>query len=233
MSMCLSTGPSSYQKMLHDMTGAEIIYSTLFQSGTLYAMIHTKPEKRHATLDKAIVSLDKSISKPGITSFVSISDILSGKVKTFQAGEHSIDEHYIVLFANKFTGAGQKPEPRAGVKTWTPETARNEDALAQSARQENDMKVQGQAMEEDPSAFGVDANDIIHRPEVPKKRHAEFSHASPKRRLADPISISRSWSVTSKAQTISWIKSTLTTSRRLSLHPNVCWRSMTMVLKTT
>jgi len=176
-----------------------MIYSVPYGSGTLYAMKHINPSKTHSSLDKNIVSLDKMISKHATTSFVSISNVLSGKIKTFQRGEHSIDEHYNAIFSNRVPGGRQRYELHPGVKTWTPETIRNEDALAQSARQEDDMSVQAHAMEEDPSAFGVDANDIIHSPEVPKKRHAEpsnqqttldsedeFSRASPKRRLADP-----------------------------------------------
>ena len=149
MSICMSTGPSQYERMLHDVTGAEVIYSSLYNGCTLYVMVHKKPEKSHAVIDKGIVSLDKTISQPGITSFVSISDVLSGKVKTFQVGEHATDEHYNIIFCNRVPGGGRVNQLRPGVKTWTPETARNEEALAQAARQEEDMQVQEQAMEED------------------------------------------------------------------------------------
>ena len=60
---------------------------------------------------------------------------------------------------------------RPGVKTWTPETARNEEERAQLAREAQDVEVQEQVMAEDPSAFGVDGQDVCPpRPAVPKKK---------------------------------------------------------------
>lgn len=173
MSICVSTKHSSYSQVLHSAVGAEIIYSADYGENTVYVLIHSNPQKTHATVDKGVSSVDKTISKPGTTSFLSISSVLSCKVRTFQAGEHAIDEYYNLIFCNQVPGGRRGNELRPGVKTWTPETARNEEALAQSARQEEDMQVQEQAMEEDPSAFGVDENDIIPRPEVPKKRSVE------------------------------------------------------------
>ena len=135
-------------------------------------MKHTNPSKTHTSLDKGIVSLDQMISKNSTTSFVSISNILSGKIKTFQRGEHATDEHYNAVFSNRVPGGRSVNELRPGVKTWTPAAARDAEALAEAARHEQDLEVQEQAMEEDPSAFGVAGGDIP-RPQLSKKRLAE------------------------------------------------------------
>ena len=134
-------------------------------------MIHSAPQKSHATIDKGVVSVDQIVSKPGTTSFVSISPVLSGKVRTFQPGEHAIDEYYNLIFCNQVPGRSKLYQLRPGVKTWTPETARNEEERAQLAREAQDVEVQEQVMAEDPSAFGVDGQDVCPpRPAVPKKK---------------------------------------------------------------
>jgi len=159
--MCLSTKPSSYQQMLHDSIKAECIYSKDYNGGTLYGLIHTKPCKRHGTLDKAVTSLDAMISKPGTTSFVSISDVLSCKVKTFQAGEHAIDEHYNVIFTNKNPGSGKKIGIHPGVKVWTAALAREKEGRVKAARVFEDDDVEQRLMREDPAAFGFDEDESM------------------------------------------------------------------------
>jgi len=175
MSVCVSSTRSNYQMYLYTATGAEMIYSVEYGECTVYLLIHTNPRKTHAAIDKKIIEVDntlKRIAGSNSTSFVSISDVLSGKVKTFQTGEHATDEHYNAIFSNKVPGGRQRYELRPGVKTWTPAAARDAEALAESARHEQDLEVQEQAMEEDPSAFGVAGGDIP-RPQISKKRLAE------------------------------------------------------------
>jgi len=152
-----------------------MIYSLDYGECTIYVLNHSNPRKTHAAVDKKIVELDdtlKQISGNSSTHFLSISNVLSGKVKTFQTGEHAVDEHYNAIFSNKVPGGRQRYELRPGVKTWTPAAARDAEALAEAARHEQDLEVQEQAMEEDPSAFGV-ANGDIPRPQLSKKRLAE------------------------------------------------------------
>jgi len=54
---------------------------------------------------------------PGKTYFQSISNVLSGKVKTFAVGEHQADEHYNVIFdvSQPGTSIGRKHNIKPGV----------------------------------------------------------------------------------------------------------------------
>ena len=121
MSMCLSIAPSDYQIMLHSSTGARTIYSIPYGQGTLYALIHDKPPKKHSTLDNEISSLEMLLgkTKAGKPSFMSISSIGNCKVKTFGRGTHSVDEHYNAIFVNKVPGGGKKRIVYPGVEIWT------------------------------------------------------------------------------------------------------------------
>jgi len=193
MSMCLSTQPSNYEEMLHDATDAEIIYSIPYNGGTLYSLGHNNMPKRHATLDIAISSIDKMISKSGSTSFVSISDIRSGKVKTFQTGDHRIDEHYNVIFCNKVP-SGRKNNLRDGVRIWTPDMALIDNNAAGIARRTEDLQVQQQAMEEDPTAFGYAGDELTTggpvQHLVSKKRRADPQYVPPvqaNQRQGEPV----------------------------------------------
>jgi len=120
--MCLSMQSSNYQKILHQATNAETIYCKSYKGGTLYALINSSPSKTHGFLDKAIISVDQMLmiqSGSTSTSFQTISIELSGKVKTFQKGEHATNEYYNAIFSNRVPGGPRKLEVNPGVETWT------------------------------------------------------------------------------------------------------------------
>ena len=98
IAVCLSTTESAYQQMLHDQIECNTIYSTKYENGTLYGMLLMKA-KTHKTLDNAISRLDTLLKNSDRgTRFVSISNVLGCKVKTFAKGEHATDEHFKALF---------------------------------------------------------------------------------------------------------------------------------------
>ena len=138
MSMCMTTRPSEYHNMLADITKAEIVYSKDHEGGTLYALIHTRPEKRHSALDKNITSLDsilKTCTNTSTTYFKSISDQYEGKVKTFENSEHIEDPLFHVIFNVHQSGAaiGRKYNIQPGVQQYTkvqdPQQAINQEQL--------------------------------------------------------------------------------------------------------
>ena len=107
--------------MLHDQIPCNVIHSVDFAHGTLYALSLTKP-KTHVTLDGVITSLDSALAQAGGrgTNFVSITDVLSGKIKTFAAGEHARDEHFKAIFLSDCPGGGRSLQIHPGVAVWTP-----------------------------------------------------------------------------------------------------------------
>jgi len=136
--MCMTTRPSEYHNMLADITKAEIVYSKDHEGGTLYALIHTRPEKRHSALDKNITSLDsilKTCTNTSTTYFKSISDQYEGKVKTFENSEHIEDPLFHVIFNVHQSGAaiGRKYNIQPGVQQYTkvqdPQQAINQEQL--------------------------------------------------------------------------------------------------------
>ena len=99
--MCMTTRPSEFHNMLVSITKAEIVYSKEYDGGTLYALIHTHPKKKHSTLDKNISAMDvilKTATKTSTTFFKSISPHYEGKVKTFENNEHIDDPLFHVIF---------------------------------------------------------------------------------------------------------------------------------------
>ena len=120
--MCLSTTESVYQKMIHDQIECTTIYSVKYGNGTLYGMLLAKA-KTHRTIDKAISNLDLILSKTGPgTRFVSISDVLGCKIKTFAKGEHATDEHFKAIFISNRPGGGRILEVQRGVNQWNPDS---------------------------------------------------------------------------------------------------------------
>jgi hypothetical protein len=160
IAICLSTRQSGYQQMLHDKVGCNVIYSKLYGSGTLYALMLQKA-KTHVTLDNALVDLDAAINMGSGgtgTNFVSVSVMLSGKIKTFSAGEHARDEHFKAIFLSDNPGGGRKLSICPDVEIWTP-------LLEEEARMEEDeqgvledVRVQYEVMRQDPAAFGASAD---------------------------------------------------------------------------
>lgn len=128
IAICLSTTESSYQQMIHDQIGCTTIYSVKYGNGTLYGMLLAKA-KTHRTLDKAICDLDFMLSKsrPG-TRFVSISNVLGCKIKTFAKGEHATDEHFRAIFISNRPGGGRILEVQCGVCQWSPDSPQHDDS---------------------------------------------------------------------------------------------------------
>jgi hypothetical protein len=162
IAICLSTRQSGYQQMLHDKVGCNVIYSKPYGSGTLYALMLQKA-KTHVTLDNALADLDAAINMGSGgtgTNFVSVSSVLSGKIKTFSAGEHARDEHFKAIFLSDNPGGGRKLSICPGVEIWTP-------LLEEEVRMEEDeqgamedVRVQYEVMRQDPSAFGASAEGV-------------------------------------------------------------------------
>ena len=121
LALCLSTTKSEYQAMIHSEIPCKVIYSRDYFQGTLYALSLQK-SKTHATLDRAMLRLD-DILKQGRddTHFVSLSNIMSGKVKTFAVGEHAWDEHFRCIFVSDFPGGGRTLHTQLGVNVWKPD----------------------------------------------------------------------------------------------------------------
>jgi hypothetical protein len=121
IAVCLSTTESGYQQMLHDQIECNTIYSTKYENGTLYGMLLTKA-KTHKTLDNAISRLDTLLKNSDRgTRFVSISNVLGCKVKTFAKGEHATDEHFKAIFISKNPGGGNVLKVQSGVNQWKPD----------------------------------------------------------------------------------------------------------------
>ena len=107
--------------MLHDKIPCKFICSTDFGNGTLYAMVF-QTRKTYTTLDNAITELDTGLLQGRMgTNFVSITNVLSGKIKTLASGEHKIDEHYKAIFKSDNPGGGRRLIVKPNVHVWTPE----------------------------------------------------------------------------------------------------------------
>jgi len=105
MSICLSRTKLNPDMLQSEIQGLDSIYSRPYQggygSGIILALFHAHPRKMHATLDANIMSLDKTIMELRGTdqcNFISISDQLSGKVRTFRRGEHRHDDLFRQIF---------------------------------------------------------------------------------------------------------------------------------------
>jgi hypothetical protein len=109
--------------MLHASFPCKVIHSREYGNGTLYAIMLSRPTA-HRTLDNRITELDGTLMRGGggstSTRFTSVSDVLGGKIKTFAAGEHMIDEHYKAIFESDHPGGGREPVVHPGVLSWIP-----------------------------------------------------------------------------------------------------------------
>ncbi len=132
--MVHSSTPSEHHKNLHSKIPCEHIYSKEYAHGTLYALVLLKPTA-HKTLDRRIVELDNHLmlhTGTMSTKFTSISQIRSGKVKTFGNGEHMIDEHFKAIFSSDHPGGGRELLAHEDVFRWSPpqQTAASSDGKA-------------------------------------------------------------------------------------------------------
>ena len=97
------------------------IYSKDYQHGTLFAMKLTK-QSRVGYMDKKILDMDISLRKGSTTTkFTSISDVLSGKLKSFGHKDHMADEHYRAIFSNGSNPGRKELAVHPDVKIWRPE----------------------------------------------------------------------------------------------------------------
>ena len=125
MSMCMSSRPTDMHLMLASITKASVVYSKDYDGGTLYALIHKSPAKRHSTLDKNIAELDSmlmTVNNTSATNFRTVSSIYSGKIKTFENKEHADDPLFQVIFNVNQSGAviGRKYKIQYGVRVCIP-----------------------------------------------------------------------------------------------------------------
>jgi hypothetical protein len=121
--LCHATSISEQQSDLHRSLPCLVIYSKEYQHGTLYGLVLVK-QTYVGTMDKEICKLDESFKKTSgdqSTKFTSISNSLSGKVKTFGIGDHAFDEHFRAIFlTGSHSGSkGLKVDP--GVRAWYPD----------------------------------------------------------------------------------------------------------------
>jgi len=142
MSMCITSRTSTFHNMIASITKAEIIYSKEYEGGTLYALIHTRPEKKHSTLDREISALDDILTtthKTSTTFFKSISPHYTGKVKTFENSEHVDDPLFHVIFNVHQSGAaiGRKYNIQPGVRRFPEQQKSTEEAANEQANETN------------------------------------------------------------------------------------------------
>ena len=139
-------------------TEAELIYYKKYGTGFLVLLkFSAKKEKRHSTVENSIISLDKTLMRgfgTDATSFVSVSDVGSGKVRSFTSTDRIRDELFREIFDVNLPKQGGEYCLREGVKKWDLSTSREEDLARDSLRETEDLLVQQQVMEEDPEAFG-------------------------------------------------------------------------------
>ena len=145
--------------MLLAATKANVIYYKKYGGGYLILLKYVgRNEKKHSTVDNCVVSFDADRMRTlgtSATSFVSVSNVGSGKVRSFSAGDSSLGDD---LFREIFDIMPPKKDGeyclREGVKKWDLSTSREEDLARDSLRETEDLLVQQQVMEEDPEAFG-------------------------------------------------------------------------------
>jgi branched-chain amino acid aminotransferase len=83
-------------------------------------------------MDKKINEFDTYLKKNNMaapTNFTSISDNLSGKIKTFGIGDHEFDEHYNVIFSSGSHSGRRELVVHPGVHTWIPPASGNQTTI--------------------------------------------------------------------------------------------------------
>jgi hypothetical protein len=143
--------------MLLIQTESDYILYKKYGSGYLIVLRYSSSsEKRHSAVDQFIASLDKTwMGASGATSFVSVSDVGSGKVKSFSGRDRLNDYLFREIFdVRRGSDARGDFELLSGVKRWDMSIQREEENAQSIARERDDILVQRQAMEEDPDAFG-------------------------------------------------------------------------------
>ena len=127
--LCLSSthakSNDEYQASMHRLLPCKRICSKDYQHGTLFALELSK-QTLVGTMDKMIQSLQTTsngVLLSSTLSLTSISDTLSGKIKSFGIGKHMLDEHYSVIYASDRNSGAREPIVNPDVNIWYPETS--------------------------------------------------------------------------------------------------------------
>jgi hypothetical protein len=146
--------------MLFDKTNANTIYCKTIGTGFLVLLRYfAKNEKKHSTVDNSIVELDTllmrgSASGCSATSFVSVSDVGSGKVKSFSGKDRLRDHLFREIFDVMQPKQNKEYRLRDGVRKFDAATLAAEERAKERAREVEDILFQQKSMEQDPEAYG-------------------------------------------------------------------------------
>ncbi len=86
---------------LHDETKADVIFYKKSGDGFLLLLKYTTVEKKHSTVDNSVVEMDNRQMKlncSASTAFVSVSDVGSGKVRSFIGNDRTRDDLFRQIF---------------------------------------------------------------------------------------------------------------------------------------
>ena len=124
LAICLlssHTEPNMYQAEIHKFLPCKVIYSKEYKHGTLFALVLSR-QTTVGAMDKQIVFLEQALQKNSESDkFTSISDVLSGKIKSFGVGEHKLDKHYRAIFSTNGHSGRRETIVHSDVKAWYPE----------------------------------------------------------------------------------------------------------------
>ena len=142
MSMYLSTNPSAYEIHIHKHIPCDIMYIVEFRGKTLYCSIHKNPAKAHRTIDTALKMVEADIDPSGtVDIFECISNVLSGKVKTFTAGQQASDEMYNAIFTRTTMGCKGERKIHPNVRIWHPPINTAEESCEEQPRVRKQKRV--------------------------------------------------------------------------------------------
>ena len=160
MFICQTTAEMNLA-MLLDNTKADNIYYKKYGTGFLVLLRYTssKNEKMHSTVDNWLSELDnelKRVNGSSATSFVSVSDVGSCKVRSFSGNDRINDYLFREIFdTSRLKRNGKDDEClRDGVMKWNSAVQGEGERVNNLARETNDLLVQQEAMAEDPDAYG-------------------------------------------------------------------------------
>jgi hypothetical protein len=145
-------------KELHSGTNADVIYYKKYGTGYLFVLKYFGGnEKRHSTVENSLLALDKDWMErrgSGATAFVSVSDVGSGKVRSFSGKDRINDYLYREIFDVMKPKQNKEYVLREGVKTWSLAINEEEERSRARARETDDLLVQQRSMDEEPEAYG-------------------------------------------------------------------------------
>ena len=160
MFICQTTAVMNLTMLLVK-TKADNIYYKKYGTGFLVLLRYTysKTEKMHSTVDNWLSELDnelKRVNGSSATSFVSVSDVGSCKVRSFSGNDRINDYLFREIFdTSRLRRNGNDDEClRDGVMKWNSAVQGEGERVNNLARETNDLLVQQEAMAEDPDAYG-------------------------------------------------------------------------------